>query len=366
MTDEDPQRFRGERLRVPPHVGIIFCDSIGDFVVALPLLQAIREVYPDCDVDYFGGPRTAELESASPLITDRFDLFGDIFNAGEFLDFRNRRISECGKYDLVVNLDSSAVAAWATGSLVPRYVVGRCVTVDGRADLDQPLEGIDKLHSENWAEAGLADRYAGLLRSQHISEIFCAIAHFPYPRVVPSPPCVRPSLEIPDVLLGLGATRSAKLWPTAHWKVLVEYILSSDLTAGILGATDDAQQRYYNSWETENDILNSYPVQDLRGRLTLPEVSGALAMARACVSIDNGIMHLSLSCRTPTVAIFGGSAWRLWARRSSNLYLVLPDEPCDLCQANRYRNRDCLLDYKICMNSCRPESVAEALHGALG
>ena len=179
---ESPQRFSGERLRSSPHIAVIFCDSIGDFVVTLPLLQAMKESYPESHIDYFGGPRTAELESASPLIADRFDLFGDISYAYQFLTFRDSRIANCGKYDLVVNLDSSAFAACATASLQPLYVVGRCITVDGRSDLDQPLTGIDKLHAENWAEPCLVDKYVGMLRSQHISDIFCAISHFPYPR----------------------------------------------------------------------------------------------------------------------------------------------------------------------------------------
>ena len=54
-VDRDPERFTGAGLPANAHVAVLFCDSIGDFVVALPLLQAIRETYPESVVDYFGG-----------------------------------------------------------------------------------------------------------------------------------------------------------------------------------------------------------------------------------------------------------------------------------------------------------------------
>lgn len=362
----DVQRFSGERLTSSPHVGIVFCDSIGDFVVSLPLMKAIMESYPKCTIDYFGGPRTAELEIACPLISERYDLFGDVFNIADLLTFSDRRRRESGPYDLVINLDSSALAALATACLRPQYVVGRCVDADGRGDLEQPLTGIDRLHSENWAQGDLLEKYSGMLRSQHISDIFCAISHFPYPLDPPRPPFARPGIAIPDVLLGLGATRSAKLWPVDYWRVLIEGIIASNLTVGIVGAPEFDQRKFYNSWFMENELVASCQVEDLRGKLTLPEVSGALGLAKACVSIDNGIMHLSLAQGTPTVAIFGGSAWQVWTSESPIRYVVLPDEPCDLCQKNRFRNRDCLLDYHKCMRSCKPEIVISALAQALG
>ncbi len=364
--NSDPERFSGERLPESAHIGIIFCDSIGDFVVALPLMQAIKESYPNSTIDYFGGPHTAELESACSLVSERFDLFGEVFRISDFLNFSDLRRRDSGPYDLVINLDSSALAALATAYLRPRYVVGRCVNADGRGDVEQPLFGIDRLHSENWADRDLVVRYTGALRSQHISDIFCAISHFPYPLNPPRPPSAVPAIAIPDILLGLGATRSAKLWPVQYWKTLIDSITATNLTVGILGACERDQRRFYNSWITENELLSYCRIVDLRGKLTLPEVSGALALAKACVTIDNGIMHLSIAQETPTVAIFGGSAWQVWTAESPILRVVLPADACDLCMRNRFRNRGCLLDYHKCMTSCRPDVVMSALFQLLG
>jgi ADP-heptose:LPS heptosyltransferase len=125
------------------------------------------------------------------------------------------------------------------------------------------------------------------------------------------------------------------------------------------------QQAAYQSACVETDLLASTGLIDLRGKLTLPEVAGALQLARACVSIDNGIMHLAAAVQTPTIALFGASPWDLWAPRVPWLHLALPTEPCSMCRDNHYLNDACLRDRHVCMLSVRPDSVFETLRGIL-
>jgi ADP-heptose:LPS heptosyltransferase len=112
-------------------------------------------------------------------------------------------------------------------------------------------------------------------------------------------------------------------------------------------------------------LLNSTHLVDLRGRYPLPAVAGALARARACVTIDSGIMHLAAAVGTPTVAIFGGSPWRLWSPPVSWVQTLLPVEPCSRCEENLFRNEACLLPTHVCMLSITADQVLMALHRAL-
>ena len=101
-------------------------------------------------------------------------------------------------------------------------------------------------------------------------------------------------------------------------------------------------------------------------QLRLPKVAGALKACQACVTIDNGIMHLAYSVGTPTVAIFGASPWQLWAPSVPNLSVVLPPDPCSLCAENHYRNDACLRERHVCMESITPALVLERLDALLG
>ena len=76
-------------------------------------------------------------------------------------------------------------------------------------------------------------------------------------------------------------------------------------------------------------------------------------------------MHLAAAVGTPTVALFGGSAWNLWTYPCPNLWIVSPAQSCDLCRLNRFRNKDCLIDVHVCMDSCDPTLASATLDEAL-
>jgi len=178
-------------------------------------------------------------------------------------------------------------------------------------------------------------------------------------------PVEEPPGDVPAVLIATGANRSAKLWPIPYWQEVIAGCSRLGWSVGLLGAAPVQQARYYHSVGGEERLLESTALVDLRGRFTLPQVAGALRRARACVTIDNGIMHLAAAVGVPTVAIFGGSPWRLWAPRAPRVQVLLPAEPCLRCEENRFRNEACLLPEQVCMLGVRPEQVLASLESAL-
>jgi heptosyltransferase III len=359
------ERFTDQPLRPRPHLGVVFYDSIGDFVVATPLLRGLAEKYRDCVIDYFGGERTRELEEASPLLSDRFSLFGEPGAFRRLPDYIAARVATAGPYDLVVNCEAHPAARLATALLDPAYVVGPAYTADLRGDLPHATARVDALHGEAWNAVDLLDRFPDVLRTQYIGEILCRLARVDTAFERTEVPVAGPDGDVPEVLIATGANRSAKLWPPAYWHEVVAWCAGQGLTIGLLGAAPAHQARYYHSVGVEESLLAATPLVDLRGRYSLPAVAGALRRARACVTIDNGIMHLAAAVGAPTVAIFGGSPWRLWAPRSPRVQVLLPAEPCLRCEENRFRNEACLLAEQVCMLSVPPARVLAALRAAL-
>lgn len=361
MVASSPERFADQPLRPRPHLAVLFYDSIGDFVVTTPLLRGLREKYPGCTIDYFGGERTRELEEASPMIDTRCSIFGRPEALRDLAAFVAEREAVAGAYDLAINLESSPIAAVAASVLRPRYVVGRCYDGALRGLLHQPLDGVDALHDEFWPAPDLLGRYQGLLETQYIGEIFCRLARVETDFLRTEVPTADPPIATPPVLISTGANRSAKLWTLEGWQQVVRWCAARGFEVGLLGGRPADQARHYHAGSLEDDLLLSAPLHDLRGRLTLPGVAGALARARACVTVDNGIMHLALAVGTPTIALFGASPWRLWAPPVPHLRLLLTTAECTLCEENRYRNAHCLREEHLCMESIRPERVAAAL-----
>jgi heptosyltransferase III len=352
--------YWGENLGPAPHVAVVFCDHIGDFVVATPLMRGLRERFPDLILDYFGGEGTREIEAATSLVDARYSLFGNSRALQDLPRFVDERRAAAGPYGLVVNLEAEPLAAQATDLLRPRYLVA----VHGEPGAkNPPLErGIDRLKHEVWNRPDLIDDYPEL-ESQFIGEIYCRLARVKtdYTRVeAPSEP---PPFSTPHVLMSTGASRGARLWPRDHWIAVAEWLRSRGEEVGLLGAPLAENDRYHAA--RTDAALITHGVLDLRGALTLPEVGGALARARAFLTIDNGLMHIGIAVGAPTIALFGASPRRIWVTPKPTLTVLDPDEPCTLCEENRFRNADCLLPIHQCMLSVRPERVIEELKGLL-
>lgn len=66
--------------------------------------------------------------------------------------------------------------------------------------------------------------------------------------------------------------------------------------------------------------------EDCRGIWTLPQVVGAIASARAVLTLDNGIMHLAASTGTHTVALFRYGIHRLWTPPVATVHPVVAKE----------------------------------------
>jgi heptosyltransferase III len=359
------ERFTDQSLRRAPHLAVVFYDSIGDFVVVTPLLRGLREKYPGCTVDYFGGERTRELEEASALLDARYSLFGAPASMRRLPAYLTEREAVAGPYDLAVNCEAHSAARLALACIAPTYVVGPAYTADLRGDLPHPAGRIDALWDEAWNAADLLERYGDVLHSQYIGEIICRLARVETDYYQTNVPVAVPAGSVPDVLIATGANRGAKLWPGAYWRTVIEWCAAQRLTVGLLGSAPAQQAQFYHSVNTEDRLLEQTPLLDLRGRYSLPAVAGALRRARACVSIDNGIMHLAAAVGTPTVAIFGGSPWRVWAPRVPTVRVLLPAEPCLRCEENRFRNDACLLPEHLCMLGVPPARVVAALAEAL-
>jgi heptosyltransferase-3 len=357
------ERFDDQPLGDAPHLAVLFQDKLGGFVVATPLLRGLKEKYPGAVLDYFGGERTAELEAACRHIDARFSLYGRPDGVRVVSEFLAEREHIAGPYALAINLDFNPLNAVVTAMTNARYVVGRCLRMDGRGDLPWGPNVFDRIQDPQtfWASESFMSRFGDHLSSNFIGEIFCRAARVQTDFQRTEVPTAPPPIPVPDVLVATGGTRSAKLWPVEYWKELISRCTKAGLSVGLLGAAPSLQKAAYGSADTEALLLSETGLIDLRGKLTLPEVAGSLAHARGCVTIDNGIMHLAAAVGVPTVALFGASPAELWAPRLPWLEVSLPTVECSLCRENRFLNEGCLRERHVCMESITPERVFQSL-----
>jgi len=316
-------RYSGQRVRPGLKVAVIANDAIGNFVVATPMLQIIRDRWEPSSLTFFGGTRTCELEEASDLIQKCFSLHSNSEGEVERIISENLEL-----YDLVVNLENSHLAKRCASLIVKRtgQLVGASYMPGELSDLGMAddIQG-DLSRDEDWTRASLSSEYE-ILDSGFIGEIFCRLCYFDGAVPEYKVPKKSPQIELPSILISMVASLPEKLWPYQNWKRVIDYFDDQQLTVGLLGACPDTQKTFWQGAEDEDRLIANSSIVDLRGTLSLPEVVGALEMARLVVTLDNGILHLAAAAKSPTVGLFRYGIHRLWAPNFGNLKILLPSE----------------------------------------
>jgi len=300
-------------------IAVLSNDALGNFAVVTPLLQMVRARHPGAILHYFGGTRIHELSQHLTYIDRSIPWLGTPVYEGA------RTIVE--PYDWVINVEfsrwmaaSAALLAGAEG-----IVTGPCLTEDGRGYLPFPETAEGRLwRDDRWRE-GVTERHPEV-RTGHISEIFARIAGLEGDVPPYALPSQTPDRPVPDVLIATTASLPEKLWTPDHWCALADWCRAQDLSVGLIGAKPATQSQFWQGADAEAEIAAHPAVEDLRGAFAMPEVVGALAAARAVVTLDNGIMHFAVASGTPTIALFRRSIHRLWAPPSPHLHAVLSGE----------------------------------------
>ncbi len=358
-------RFEDQPLGPTPTLVVLGSAKLGNYVVLQPLLRGLRRKYPAGRLVYVGSRRTAELEALNPWIDETLPLADLAAEAVAPLQAWRRGLG--GAVDLLINADghSPHTAAWVE-ALAPRHVVGAAPLPPG----EHPLQRL--ACDPGWADADLVQRYPGWIGSNSIRELHCRVAFVEtdYERV--ELPCAEPPADLPRVLLAVNGERPAKLWPTRHWLALLERLGrelgQAPAGIGLLGGPPAGRD---GPGERSEEALLAAGVRDLRGRLPLPQLLGALAASRLLVCIDSGPMHLAAAAGCPTLAIFGtdaagvgASPRSLWAPRSPRLWTSVSPVTCDGCHQLAYANPACVVEGHPCQSAQHVDLVWPLLRQA--
>ncbi len=251
---------------------------LGDVVMALPLLRALRVSRPDAEITLLARPQFLPLLETWN-VADRLQPLPPR-GPGYFLHFWRLRRAYPDVWLLFTNSLRGDLEAWLTGCrqrfglLRPgkfRPLVSHAYRVP--ADFDE--------------------------RTHHqlvLWENF--FRHFGLNAPVDRTPQVSPPGQKSGIGLIAGSENNpAKRWPVAHWRALVE--ARPDERFVLFGTANDAP--------ITQAIAAGFGsrVEDLAGRTTLPDYCARLRTCRALITNDTGGMHLANALGVPLIALFG-------------------------------------------------------------
>ncbi|MFH1091882.1 MAG: glycosyltransferase family 9 protein [Pseudomonadota bacterium] len=285
---------------------IIKLSAVGDVVLSLPFLAAIRRAYPQARLTWLVEEAAADLLTDHPLLDQVIisgrKSWGRLLRQGRL----RRAIKEAGSfysqlrrmdYDLVIDLQGlfkSGILTYLSGS---RRRVG----------FDRTRELSYLFVNERLAPYD-PDRHA-LLRYLDVAaylgaEVAGEAEKFDFPAYDPARVEAERLLagsKLPLVAINPGAKWPSKLWPVESWQRLIKGLAEAGITVIMTGSQDE---KSYN--RRMAGVFGG--LVDLTGLTTLKVLAEVFRRVSLVVCPDTGPMHLAAAAGTPVVALFGPSA----------------------------------------------------------
>jgi lipopolysaccharide heptosyltransferase II len=327
--------------------------SLGDVVLALPVLRLLRRRFPDSEIFWWIDT------SFAPLLENDPDLTGIIpFKRREWQSprrwlepVRSVQAVRAQKFDWVIDLQAlarSAIFGWlANAGLFIGPDDGRD-WANGFYDVIVPRPA-GKQHAADW--------YLEVLRTLDVP------VDVPF-EWMPSRPAVaqeaRKKWPVDNhrwIALQPGARWVNKRWPAEHFAEFVRLFLARlpEYHFAIMGSKDDHSLGQIISAAAPNRCL------DLTGQTSLPEMVEWIRMCDLIVTNDTGPMHIGAALQKPLVALLGPTnplRTGPYHRPQDVLQLDLPCVPCMSSTCTYVKHMECL-------RGINPESVFQAVQDRL-
>ena len=305
---------------------IIKPSSLGDIVMALPALTALRKSFPDAQISWLIRPEFAPLLKNHPHLTeiipfDRRFLGKAWFHPRAFASLLSliRRLRRA-KFDAVIDLQGlfrTASLAWLSGS---QYRLGMTTA--------RELAHIFYTHkiTQDQDCVHVVDYYLKVVRAAGASELAVQFILPAEPSAVDSVGRMLKSHNVKSdnyAVFVPGSVHRYKCWPVEHFAGLANKI-ASRFGLSIVAAGTESEKSIVERLET----IANVPIVNFAGQTSLGELIALLKAARVVVSNDTGPGHIAAALGMPLVMIFGPSnPVRLFPyRRPETLAAVEPFE----------------------------------------
>ncbi|WP_311790778.1 MULTISPECIES: lipopolysaccharide heptosyltransferase RfaC [Pantoea] len=321
------------------HVLIVKTSSMGDVLHTLPALTDAMQAIPGIRFDWVVEENFAQIPSWHPAVDKvlpvairrwRKHWFGSQQREERV---RFKRDLQSRQYDVVIDAQGLIKSA----ALVTRLARGVKHGQDSRSArepfaswwYDQRHE-IDKKQHAVERTRELFAKSLGYEKPQTQGD-YAIAAHFLRDE---------PQDIVPYLVFLHATTRDNKHWPESHWRELIGLLQPAGLRIKLPWGAEHEHQRAQR-------LAEGFDYVEVLPKLTLEAIARELAGARAVVSVDTGLSHLTAALDRPNITLYGPTDPGLIGGYGQNQQALCPPQGND-------------------MSDISAEAVKERLEKALG
>lgn len=321
---------------------------VGDMVMAQSLFMTLRAQNPQAQIDVLAPEWSLPILKRMPQVRDGIPM---PLGHGQF-ELRTRwqlgrQLREKG-YNQAIVLPGSLKSA-----LVP-FFAGIPQRTGYTGEMRYGLLN-DHRHLDKQLLPMTVQRFVALGLPTHPG----STPQTPTPKLVSSPDHCKQLLaqlqlntERPAIAFMPGAEYGpAKQWPAQHFAQAARDLIARGHQIWILGSAKDRA--------TSDVIAQNAPgphLHNLCGQTQLADVVDLLALCKAAISNDSGLMHVAAALDVPLVALYGSSDPKHTPPLSPKAHVMYLGLECSPCF-----KRQCPLGHTQCLNDIKPDQVLQAI-----
>lgn len=281
--------------------------GIGDAVLLVPAIQALKEKFPDARITVLAERRNSAVFKLCPVV-DKILLYD---RPSELL----RAVLDA--YDVTIDTEQwhrlSAVVARMTHAPV---LIGYATNERSRLFSHR----IQYSHEEYEAVS-----FLNLIAPLNVQSAFVTKRFL----VVPEISAAAVSEHLADlgsssfVTIFPGASIPERRWGTDRFRKVAERISVSGLKVVVVGGKEDQSQG--------EAIVSDGLGLNLAGRTSLAETAAVIDKSALLVSGDSGVLHIAVGLGKPTVSLFGPGRAKKWAPRGDRHIVINKELSCSPC-----------------------------------
>lgn len=317
----------------PQNILLIKLRHHGDMLLTTPVINALRQRYPQANIDVLLYQETRPMLESHPDIRQLHIIDRNWKKEGGWQKFRHEMalisaVRAC-HYDLVINLADQWRSAIITklsaapvrigfafpkrDSAIWRWCHNQLVSTDDHGKLHTVEQNMTALAPLGISAAGAkASMHFSAADQQKVQEV---LAH--------------QQVNTPYVVVQPTSRWEFKCWDDEKVAQLIDALAADGRTVVLTAAPD---KKELSMIERIQSLSQSDNVVSLAGQFSLPQLAALIAGAQLFIGVDSAPMHMAAALDTPCLALFGPTKlqfWRPWGDNNRVIwagdYGPLPD-----------------------------------------
>lgn len=362
----------------PKRILVIRLDLIGDLVLSLTVVSALKRTYPEAEIDLLALPTSAKVAQYDPNLTEIISYDPNIWRRPKALlqpeKWRETisviRQLRAHHYDLAISVYArwAAILAILSGAQrrvgygpegfpgfmtdsIPGGIPGRWrhwAPLDNKHEVDYCLE----LARVAGATLTAADRIPHLYVNERTQlEVNQLLRQEGVDDIQPGKPLIICHIN--------SNNGQSKRWPIPYWATLIDRLVGQGAAHVVLtGAAADLPQIEAVTKRMREHAIN------LAGTTSLTQLAALLQRADLLISGDSGPLHMGTACGTPIIGIYGPTNPLLGGPVSPDATVIRSGIWCSPCY-NAKEPADCPFYTTQCMKNITPTQIFEIAHDKL-